>query len=429
MNLIALFLFVGVHLNTNVKSIVSSFGLALVNVFEGQRAFFTSLRSSRFQSVGTYAWKFRIFLLPIIIISIFVLIYSNSNPLFDKIVSTINKYIGNGFSVFFENIEFSLIITFIVGLLVSNFILQQTKNDLILSYDEHSDSELQRVKRKQKRSVNVIGLKNELRSATFLFVSLNVLLLVLNILDIYFVWFNFAWANEALKDFVHEGTYYLLFSILLSIGLVLYFFRGNLNFFNKNKVLKVLCYAWLAQNALLTVSVIIRTYWYVHYFSLAHKRIGLLIFLLLTLYGLYTVFVKVKERKSAFYLFKNNVLAIFSLLLLSSFVNWDKVIATYNVAHAGRSYYHMLYVSNLSCATLPIIDLQENELERIQQFQIERYPLETEELSPQSYVQKIEIRKNAFKKEWEQKSWLSWNLSEYLTYMELVEESVVSGQQ
>ncbi|HSY61148.1 MAG TPA: DUF4173 domain-containing protein [Cytophaga sp.] len=429
MNVIALLLFVGVHLNVQAKSIVSSLGLGLMNAFEGQKAFFISLRNSRFQSIGTYVWKFRIFLLPSIIIGIFVLIYSNSNPLFDKIVSTINKYIGNWFGLFFENIEFSLVITFVVGLLISNFILQQTKNDLILDYDAHSDSALQRVKSKEKRSFKAIGLKNELRSAIFLFISLNALLLVLNILDIYFVWFNFEWANEALKDFVHEGTYYLIFSILLSIILVLYFFRGNLNFFNKNKILKVLCYAWLTQNALLTVSVIIRTYWYVHYFSLAHKRIGLLIFLLLTLYGLYTVFVKVKERKSAFFLFKNNVLAIFTLLLISSFVNWDKVIAKYNVSHAGRSYYEMQYMSQLSYATLPIVDLSMDKLERIKQYQFNKYPLERIDITPSEYIQRIEMKKNKFKSEWEQKSWLSWNLSEYLTYMELVEESVVSDQQ
>lgn len=423
MNTIALILFIGVHLESNVKSIVSSFGLAFVNMFDGQKLFFTSLRNSRFQSMGKYVWKFRIFLFPVIIISIFVLIYSNSNPLFDKIVSTINKYIGNWFSIFFENIEFSLVFTFIVGLLISNFILQQSKNAAILSYDAQSDVELQRIKRKEKRSFNNIGLKNELRSAIFLFVSLNALLFVLNILDIYFVWFNFEWANEALKGFVHEGTWYLIFSILLSIALVLYFFRGSLNFFHKNKLLKVLCYAWLAQNTLLAVSVIIRNYWYVHYFSLAHKRIGLFIFLLLTIYGLYTVFIKVKERKSAFYLFRNNVLVIYALLLVSSFINWDVIIAKYNVAHAGKSYYEMRYAAYLSDATLPIVELPIAELERIQKFQFNKYPLERNDLTPELYIQTIEWRKNEFKNKWEKKSWLSWNLSEYLTYRKLVDSN------
>lgn len=357
-----------------------------MNVVESQKTFFRSLRHSKFQGSGNYFRKFRIFLVPVVIIFIFILIYKNSNPIFDKIISRINQYIGSWFSVFFDNIEFSLVLTFIVGLFISNFIFQQTKNASILSYDTDSETEMRRNKSKQKRSFNAIGLTNELRSAIFLFISLNILLLILNILDIYFVWFNFEWANEALKDFVHEGTYYLLFSILLSIGLVLYFFRGNLNFFNKNKLLKILCFAWLAQNALLTVSVIIRNYWYVHYFSLAHKRIGLFIFLLLTLYGLYIVIVKVKERKSAFFLFKNNVLAIFTLLLLSSFVNWDMVIAKYNVTHAGSSYYHMQYMARLSNATIPVVDLALEELNKINQFQFNKYPLERSDISPGQYI-------------------------------------------
>ena len=163
-----------------------------------------------------------------------------------------------------------------------------------------------------------------------------------------------------------------------------------------------------------------RTYWYVHYFSLAHKRIGLIIFLLLTMYGLYTVFVKVKEQKSAFYLFKSNVLVLFTVLLMSSFVNWDTIIAKYNVAHAGRSYYHMNYMSNLSNATLPIVDISASELAHIEQFQFNRYPLERTDINSRQYLQQIEIRKNSFKNEWEQKSWLSWNLCEYLAYRELV---------
>jgi hypothetical protein len=422
MNIAALVLFVGVHLEPNVKSIVSSFGLAFVNVFEAQKEFFVSLRNSKFQGLATYAWRFRIFLLPVIIILVFVLIYSNSNPLFDKVVFTVSKYIGNGFSIFFEYIEFSVILTFIFGLLISNFIVQQTTTNAIRNYDTLSNTELNRIRNKEKRTFNVVGLTNELRSAIFLFVSLNVLLLVLNVLDIYFVWLNFEWGNDALKSFVHEGTWYLIFSILLSIALVLYFFRSNLNFFNKNKFLKILCFAWLAQNAFLTLSVIIRNYWYVHYFSLAHKRIGLFIFLLLTLYGLYTVFVKVKIRKSTFYLFKKNVFATFTLLLVSSFINWDVVIAKYNVTHAGKSYYEMQYMSHLSPATLPIVDLTLDELEQIKKFQFNKYTLERNDLSPELYIKTIEWRKNEFKNAWEDKSWLSWNLSEYLTYKELVEE-------
>jgi hypothetical protein len=421
MNVIAFFLFIGVHLYVEAKSIVSSLGLALVNVFESQKIFFKSILNSKFHGVGKYTWKFRIFLLPLVIIVLFIVIYKNSNPIFDSIVSTINLYIAEWINILFEYIEFPLIITFIVGIIISNFILQQTKSISIIHYDEHSDTQLHRKKSGQKRPFNIIGLKNELRSTIFLFISLNILLLILNVLDIYFVWLNFEWGNETLKEFVHEGTYYLLFSILLSISLVLYFFRGNLNFFNKSKLLKVLCFVWLSQNALLTISVIIRNYWYVHYFSLAHKRIGLLIFLLLTLYGLYTVFIKVKERKSAFYLFKNNALAIFTVLLISSFINWDILIAKYNVAHIRKSYYHMKYMSDLSYATLPIVDLPVYELEQIELFQRDRYSFERTDISPEQYIQKIEMKKNNFKNEWEQKSWLSWNLSEYLTYSELIE--------
>src|SRR5690606_12977260 len=106
----------------------------------------------------------------------------------------------------------------------------------------------------------------EYRSAVLLFFGLNGLLAFLNFMDIYWVWFNFKWEGQFLKDFVHQGTYMLILSIVISIGLVIYYFRRNLNFFQRNRRLKYLTYLWLGQNALLAVSVFIRNGYYISYY-------------------------------------------------------------------------------------------------------------------------------------------------------------------
>src|SRR5690606_3335407 len=103
---------------------------------------------------------------------------------------------------------------------------------------------------------------------------------------------------------------------------------------SKSVWLRRLCYAWLAQNTILTISVLIRNLHYIDHFSLAGKRIGVVFFLAIVLFGIYSVFVKVKHQKSAFYLFKVNSLSVFVILLLSALPNWKQVIATYNFTHA-----------------------------------------------------------------------------------------------
>jgi hypothetical protein len=61
----------------------------------------------------------------------------------------------------------------------------------------------------------------------------------------------------------------LLIAILVSMGTILYLFCKNLNFYAKNKALKVLAYKWLGLNALLVVSVGVRTFYYIQFFGLA----------------------------------------------------------------------------------------------------------------------------------------------------------------
>jgi hypothetical protein len=232
-------------------------------------------------------------------------------------------------------------------------------------------------------------------------------------------WFNFEWEGQYLKQFVHEGTYLLILSIIISIILVLYYFRGNLNFYRKNKLLKYLSYIWLIQNAILAISVAIRNFWYINYFALAYKRIGVIIFLALTIYGLYTVVVKVWKRKSAFYLFKVNSFALLIVLVVSSVFNWDVIIARYNFKNSDKSFLHLDYMATLSDRALPYLDKSLYDLMVIDQLQKEKFPFEEKFLTPEEYHVIIEDRKKEFKNKWGEKGFLSWNYQEYLAYRKL----------
>jgi hypothetical protein len=94
---------------------------------------------------------------------------------------------------------------------------------------------LQRVRTGKGRIFKFNSLKKEFIAGIFLLLILKSLILVVSSIDIYWVWFNFKWEGQYLKQFVHEGTYLLILSILISIALILFLFRGNHNFYKKIK--------------------------------------------------------------------------------------------------------------------------------------------------------------------------------------------------
>ncbi len=407
-----------------LRSLTTAFLIAIIHFFKAQWLFLKTIVESQVENkrIGSYVSKAFIFIIPVAVILIFIVIYRNSNPVFDEWFGIADNWINRVWEAVFKNFDELILFTLFVSLLFSNFILLRGTKTSFFQMDQLSLETAQRNRKPGLFQFRNTALKSEYKAAIFLLGALNLLLLLMNISDVYLVWLNFEWEGQYLKQFVHEGTYLLIFSILISIGIVLYFFRGNLNFYSKNRTLKKLSYIWLAQNAFLVVSVAIRNYWYIYYFALAYKRIGVLLFLLLTLYGLYTVYRKVSERKTAIYLFRTNFHMMLLVLTLASLINWDTLIARYNFAHADRSFLHLDFLTELSDKTLPYLDKPLNELIAIEKVQKQKFPFQDRYMHSEEYVEIIEDRKEAFKMKWEEKSWLEWNLAEYLAYKKLTKE-------
>ncbi|HAN78913.1 MAG TPA: hypothetical protein DCQ31_14695 [Bacteroidales bacterium] len=429
-----LFTFVGLLIYPQAKSLVSSFGLALSNISESQSQFFRALGNSKYkgQKVGSRFRRIRIYLIPLIIIVLFVSIYQRSNPIFDGLVKDISTYLNEVIVNFFKNLDIRVVITFLLGLIVSNYLLLRIANQSIINYDLNAKLNLERIKQLIHKPFRFLALRNEYSAGVFLLLTLNVILLILNSIDIYWVWFNFKWEGQYLKQFVHEGTYLLILSILISIVLVLYFFRGNLNFYKRNKLLKILSYIWLFQNAILAISVGVRNFHYIANFALAYKRIGVILFLLLTLYGLFSVFIKVSKGKTGFYLFKTNAFALSILLVVSAAINWDHYIAHYNFKHSDRSFLHLAFMVKLSDKALPLLDISAEKLYTIDSLQQQKFSFKDTDISADEYLKEIQSRKIIFKREWEKKTWLEWNWPEYLAYKKLfplgVENEIIDEQ-
>jgi len=387
--------------------------------------------------------RFAVF--PLFIVAVFFVIYNFANNIFSGIVADISNKVGQFFSSFFELISIERLLFLLAGMYLTGALLvRATGNKLEQSEAALSDN-LLRI-RENKRGINssflfdivssvmgrlakgMMALKNENTVGLISLGLLNLLLVIVNTIDINYLWFNFTYhPGINLTTMIHEGTELLILSLVLAIIVLLFFFRGNLNFYQRNKWLKIGAYAWLLQNGILVVSVLIRDYYYIKLMGLAYKRIGVLVFLILTLTGLITVFIKITWRKTAYYLMRVNAWSVIILFVIGTTINWDVLIAKYNISHSDRITLDLPFLLTLSDRTLPVLDQHIDVLKK------REYELNREAVSLgncNGCIEKI-LRnwKDNYLQKQQQYSWLSWNYADAATikYFD-VNHNIIAGK-
>lgn len=365
-------------------------------------------------------WKWvTLSIIPLVIVIIFYQLYRASSSKFESTFGFIGAAISNAFEYFFTNLNFSIIFLFILGFIIACAYF--TINKPIVAVDETDTDELIRTRSKHKYNGEKRALLTEFYIGVILFVSLNVLLALFNVIDIWHVWFNFKWNGELLKEFVHEGTYILIFTLILLIALVLIFFRKNLNFFSKNKSLKILANIWIVQNGIMTISVLIRNLHYINYYNLAYLRIGVIMFVVLAIIGLVTVFIKINYTKNFFYLTRVNMLFVYVLLVLFSLPDWDVIIAKFNFNRSEKAFVHLNFMADLADKTLPYIDKSRDELDKIEHSPVYKQIGKGKYImNGTEYISKIEDKKTSFLASYPGRTFLEWNYANYIAYKKLM---------
>lgn len=401
------------------RSLLYAFIEAQIHLVSAQVGFVGELiKSLKRKTMFSNAWKIvRIAVIPLVVILLFVFLYRMANPLFDNNVSRFNEFLFS----WLEDISFNWFMVFVLGLLISNIMLVKFDEASIYSADIKANDNLLRIRK--KRRFKITALKSEYRSGIILLAALNVLILYLNIIDINWFWFGFEWDGEYLKQFVHAGTWILVVSILISMVIIIFYFRGNLNFYSKNKWLKRLGLLWMLQNLLMAISVVIRNLWYINYFGLAYKRIAVLFFLLLVVFGIIMVILKMYKLKTGFWLVRMNAYALFSVLLISTCVNWDSYITRYNFAHYESSFVHLDFLSRMSPRALPELIVSPIELQHIAEVQKDLMPFDIENnyMDMYLYIDIVAGKRERYIEKQNEKHWLSWTLSDYIIMKQLTE--------
>lgn len=418
MNYLSMILLSAAAVFPETRSIIHLIGIKVLNVFYGFQEFFLRLRRVD-EKPGKFPklWKWiKIMVIPIAIILIFVAIYRGASPWFDDMADGFFTGIGNVLNSIFGEIDWWWVATAILGWIFLVFLLLGRANSDIVGSEMKAKDVLFRNRRNRVYRGRKTGLKAEYRGALFLLIGLNLVLLLVNSLDIINVWFGFEWEGEYLKQFVHEGTWLLIFSILVSIAIILFYFRRNLNFYPKNKALKIAAYAWMMQNIVLAVSVLIRNMHYIDYFNLAYKRIGVIFFILAVIVGVITVIIKIKNPKTAFFLLRYNALSIYLIFLVMSFFNWDVIIARYNFDNSETAFVHYDYLVRLDEKALPWLDKDRSELNTIDALQVDQFDFAINYMSSELYYCRIQEKIDAFVEAYPERHWLSWNYADYRAY-------------
>lgn len=411
---ISIFLFVGFLCEPLLKTNFHALTAAVLNATELPKSLFNAFFQKNKKAVK---WKkrwrrIRLIVIPIIIFWIFYAIFYASNPIFAGYSDTIWDSFADALEMLFEDISFPWILLLFVGMFLTGWVLFQSTPYNLTAYENDLQDTIQRRRKPLSQmnllqKVTLVSLKNEYKSAMLLIASINTLLLVVNSIDIHWIWFNFKYDGIMnLSQLVHEGTYLLILSILLSMGILLYFFRRNLNFFPDNLWLRRLANIWIIQNTVLVISVVIRNYHYMYHFGLAYKRIGVMFFLTAVIIGLITLYIKINKTKTTFYLLRINSWAVYGLFLLLSTVNWDIVIVKHNIRYTQEKNLDVQFLLSLSDKALPIIHQNRHRLDLEKRSNYDGELLE----------HKLDRRIANFLEEQEDLTWKSWNFSDSKAY-------------
>lgn len=372
------------------------------------------------RSAARSGWRWvRLAALPMLALFVFFQLYRVGNPKFDHLTAGFLQSLADALSSILELVFTAHVLFFLFGLFVCGGLLKRYAPKLVVQWEQSCGDSMRRVRVKRPHwlaPLSMNALDRERRRGVLLLILVNALLLVVNIIDIDWVWFGFEVPEGfSLKQFVHEGTWVLIISILLSMGVVLFLFRGNQNFSPRGPWLKRLAMLWVAQNAVLGISVFLRNWHYISFHGLAYKRIGVIVFLAMVLVGLITLFLKVRSRRSLYYLLRVNTWAAFAVLVGMTTVDWDSFIVRTNLTHPNPGEIDIDNYLAMSDKVLPLLyanlDLVERQMARHRGNRV-RW---VDHLEPQGFRDALDAKRDRFRERMATQHWQEWNWADART--------------
>ncbi len=165
----------------------------------------------------------------------------------------------------------------------------------------------------------------------------NVLFAIQTVLDLVFLWGNARLPDGiSYADYAHRGAYPLIVTALLAAGFVLAAMRPR-GPAQTSAIIRPLVYLWVGQNVLLVISSMLRLYRYMEIYLLTGWRIAALVWMLVVAIGLVLIVARIILKQSNGWLVRMNLITLLATLYGCSLVNFDAIIADYNVTHSKEA--------------------------------------------------------------------------------------------
>ncbi|QHT66134.1 DUF4173 domain-containing protein [Rhodocytophaga rosea] len=328
-HIFSLVVLAGIRLYPNSSLLVSAFNAVYSLIGSLIFSVIESIKPGRVETSRSWvssAFSLKLMVPPALTV-VFFFIYRIANPAFAAITDRMLDGWPSGAWILFTFLGFVLLFSFFYPIAIEE----------IVNQDLSTPDGLSRKRSRMRRIFKLPALKTEYQLSWLSFALLNGLVLFVNLTDAYYLLIARTLPEGVIySEYVHQGIYSLIFSIILAISVILYFFRGNLNFYQNNRPLKVLAYGWIIQNFFLVVAAAIKTSLYVSQYGLTHKRIGVFIYLLLTVIGLCITYIKIYVCKNNWFIFRKTSWAFYAVFVVATFVNWNRIITDHNLSHVNK---------------------------------------------------------------------------------------------
>lgn len=352
-----------------------------------------------------------IYALPVIITLFFVALYHGANAAFAHLVDRLNL----------DFITPELIVTLFLGWIIAWVFTHPFVIDSWYDIEKNKDNSLvDKAYKPRKLFDTEFSQTDEIKSGVFLLALLNLLIMIVNVVDI-----NYLLISKDLPEgmnysaFLHQGIGQLIFSILIAISIILFYFRGANNFSPHKKTITAFAYLWIIQNVVMVLLNLYKNQLYVNEFTLTYKRVGVYFYLLLTVAGLVLTAYKILKKKNNFFLFRANGWAIACTFLLAAFANWDVLITRFNIYYSKSI--DKDYLIRLSDDNIPLlIELYNNDIRKkeitIDDGLIFRSSSFFYDDYESDFGEQLKNKVASFLKRKPNKNFLSWNYADARTY-------------
>lgn len=306
----------------------SNWFAAIVQVFQVDNWF----QYDKSKPQNTFSKVFSYFILPFLILSIFFGIYVVSS---DTLSNWYNRF----------ELDIDIVILIVVAFLgfYFSFVFWNAKiynafkvldRSLRLNFTNQDKKQL-------KPTFEFLEIDFEKRSGIITLICLNIMLFAFIII---FNVEHFQTNTQQFSEYssrIHDQINSLIGSIFLAMMVILFYFKGALNFIQNNKTLLLLSKIWLGLNGILVISAATQNSIYINALGLTYKRLGVYLFLILCVVGLFYSYQKIKLQKTNFYLIDKMTWAVFYSLILSSLFNWGSIITRYNLTKPNVDLYYL----------------------------------------------------------------------------------------